>query len=178
MFYRFILKAACLCLVLAAGCDKPRAASSTPPATAPQPAAYAGPAAAQPKLRTVKLFVGTNEITAEIARKPREIETGMMFRTELDEMAGMLFVFPRPDFRSFWMKNCPLPMTCAYIAPDGEILEIRDMIPHETKGILSRSSSVQFVLEMNRDWFKQHNLAPGAVITTEHGPLLETFYGR
>lgn len=132
----------------------------------------------QPRLPTIKLYVGTNEITAEIAGKPHEIETGMMWRTSLPEMEGMLFVFPQPEQRSFWMKNCPLPMTCAYISADGEILETRDMIPHDETGILSLTDAVQFVLEMNRGWFKKHNVNAGAVIATEHGPLRKTFYGR
>lgn len=146
--------------------------------TTPPPAPDEPKGSPQPKLPTIQLFVGTNEITAEIARTPRQIETGMMWRTELGEMEGMLFVFPRPEQRSFWMKNCPLPMTCAYIAPDGKILETRDMIPHETRGIFSKTASVQFVLEMNRDWFKDHGVAPGAVIASEHGPLRETFFQR
>lgn len=152
--------------------------NATPSSTLPQTQPAPAKGSPQPKLPTIQLFVGTNEITAEIARTPRQIETGMMWRTKLGEMEGMLFVFPRPDQRSFWMKNCPLPMTCAYIAPDGEILETRDMIPHETRGIFSRTSSVQFVLEMNRDWFKTHGVAPGAVIASEHGPLRETFFQR
>ncbi len=168
-----------IAVLFAAGCGKNGAATSAALSPPPSPTPVAAPAGSpQPKLPTVQLFVGTNEITAEIARTPRQIETGMMWRTELDEMAGMLFVFPRPDRRSFWMKNCPLPMTCAYIAADGEILETRDMVPHETRGIFSQTSSVQFVLEMNRDWFKNHGVSAGAVIATEHGPLRETFFGR
>ncbi len=175
-----ILIVSLLLAVLAAACGRPGSATpaSAIPKTSPQPAPTEPVGSPQPRLPTVQLFVGTNEITAEIARTPRQIETGMMWRTELGEMEGMLFVFPRPEQRSFWMKNCPLPMTCAYIAPDGEILETRDMIPHETRGIFSKTASVQFVLEMNRDWFKKHGVAPGAVIASEHGPLRETFFQR
>lgn len=178
---RILTKLPLLIALICAGCSKYGNASQGDPSAAPA-AVAARPAAAkgrpQPQLPTMKLYVGTNEITAEIARKSREIEIGMMWRTEMPEMAGMLFVFPQPDQRSFWMKNCPLPMTCAYIGANGEILETRDMIPHEERGILSRTDAVQFVLETNRGWFKKHNVNAGAVISSEHGPLRQTFFGR
>ena len=178
MFPRLLNIIACVAPLLLVACGK--SGNASPPApvpveTAAPLAAEAGPTKAQPQLPTIKLYAGTNEITAEIARTPRQIETGMMFRTELGEMSGMIFVFPRPEYRSFWMKNCPLPMSCAYIAPDGEILETRKMIPHETRGILSKSSNVQFVLEMNRDWFKNHGVAPGAVISPSTDPCWRLF---
>lgn len=170
-----------LIALISAGCGKyggasPRDIPAAPAASVNTEAKPTGKP--QPRLPTIKLYAGTNEITAEIASKPQEIETGMMWRTSLPEMEGMLFVFPRPERRSFWMKNCPLPMTCAYIAANGEILETRDMVPHDEGGILSKSDEVQFVLEMNRDWFKNHNVNPGAVIATEHGPLRKTFQRR
>ena len=180
-FPRVLIVFSCTAALLLTACGK--SGNASPPTPAPPPpaatsSAQQGPVKAQPKLPTIKLYVGTNEITAEIARTPRQIETGMMFRTQLGEMEGMIFVFPRPEYRSFWMKNCPLPMSCAYIAPDGEILEVRKMVPHETKGILSKTSNVQFVLEMNRDWFSRHGVSSGAVISTEHGSMLETFFNR
>lgn len=182
MFGRASHKLIALIALLSAGCGNASPRDTPVAATAPakpQPEHVEEPKGnPQPRLPTIKLYVGTNEITAEIARKSKEIETGMMWRTSMPEMAGMLFLFPRPASRSFWMKNCPLPMTCAYIAPDSAILEIRDMQPHDERGIQSRTSDVQFVLEMNRDWFKLHNVKSGAVISTEHGPIRQTFYGR
>ena len=49
---------------------------------------------AQPKLRTIKLWLGPQEIEAELALTPAEIITGMMFRQDIAEKEGMLFVFP------------------------------------------------------------------------------------
>ena len=181
MLGRASYKIFALLALVSAGCGAASPSAIPKPAPAPvntQAAEAKQNGKPQPRLATIKLYLGTNEITAEIARKSREIETGMMWRTSMPEMEGMLFVFPRPASRSFWMKNCPLPMTCAYIAANGEILETRDMHPHNERGIQSRTSDVQFVLEMNRDWFKQHNVRAGAVISTEHGPLRQTFFGR
>ena len=69
------------------------------------------------------------------------MQTGMMFRTNLAENAGMLFVLPMPQQASFWMKNCPLPLSAAYIDPEGVILEIHDLQPHNTNSRRGRLGS-------------------------------------
>src|SRR5262245_57287368 len=73
------------------------------------------PTKAHPKLRTTKLDVGAEVITAELALTPAQVGTGMMFRTSMREDEGMLFVFPRPHRTAFYMKNTTLPLTAAYI---------------------------------------------------------------
>jgi len=133
---------------------------------------------AQPKLPTIKVWLGDQELIAEIAREPVQITTGMMFRTNLLENEAMLFVFPDPAPKNFYMRNCVVPLSAAYIAPDGIILEIVDLQPGDEKGVPSQSSNVQFVLEVPQGWFQRHNLSPGALVRTERGPLLETFFRR
>ncbi len=113
---------------------------------------------------------------AELALTPQQVRTGMMFRTSLAENAGMLFVFPIAHRASFWMKNCPLPLSAAYIDPEGVILEIHDLQPHNTNSVEAASERVQFVLETNQGWFGRHHVMPGTVVRTERGTLLETFF--
>lgn len=151
------------------GCDKP-----APPAAPIQ----SEPTEAQPRLATTKLYVGPAGITAEIASKPREIQTGMMFRTNLVEDEGMLFVFSQPHRASFWMKNCPKPLSCAYIDPQGAILEIREMEPNNSNSIVANSDNVMFVLETTRGWFERHGVRTGMVVQSERGPLVQTFFGN
>lgn len=131
---------------------------------------------AQPKLPTVRLWLGDQELVAEIARRPVEIATGMMFRTRMPENTGMLFVFPDAQPRSFYMRNCVVPLSAAYIAPDGTILEIVDLQPGDERGVLSRADNIQFVLEVPQGWFGRHGIGPGTLIRTERGSLLETFF--
>ena len=90
----------------------------------------------------------------------------------------MLFVFAGPHRASFWMRNTVLPLTCAYIDPDGVILEIHDMKPLDETAIEAASDNVQFVLEMNQGWFARHHVSTGVVVRTERGSLLETYFGR
>ncbi len=154
------------------GCNK-----AAPPAAAPDEAPGL-PTAAQPKLQTMKLWLGAEEMVAELALTLQQQQTGMMFRTNLAENAGMLFVFPAPHQAKFWMKNCPLPLSAAYIDPDGVILEIHDLQPYNTNDVAASSERVQFVLETNQGWFQRHHVTTGMVVRTEHGPLLDTFFRR
>ena len=133
------------------------------------------PTNAQPRLQTIKLWLGTNELETELALTVPQIQAGMMWRTNMGEMEGMLFAFGAPRQVSFWMKNTLLPLSCAYIDPEGTILEIYDMKPKDESPIPSVSDRIQYVLEVNQGWFQRHNVSTGTVVTTEYGPLSRTF---
>ena len=155
------------------GCNQ-----SAPPAPAPPPVAAQYPALpthAQGKLKTAKIWLGAEQMDAELALNPIEQQTGMMFRTNLEEQAGMLFVFSFPQRASFWMKNCPLPLSAAYIDPEGVILEIHDLQPQNTNTVEAATDRVQYVLETSQGWFARHNVTTGAVIRTERGSLSDSF---
>jgi uncharacterized membrane protein (UPF0127 family) len=126
---------------------------------------------AQPRLTTLHLLIGSKGMIAEIATTPREVATGLMFRQSMGADEGMLFVFDRSDRRSFWMKNCDLPLSAAYIGPDGKILEIHDLEPNNTNPVVSQSDSVQYVLEAPRGWFATHQIGAGAAVASEGGQL-------
>ena len=164
------LLAIAVCGGCTGGCNNPASPAAGPGA------GPSLPTAAQPILQTMKLWLGAEEMVAELALTAEQMQTGMMFRTNLAENAGMLFVLPMPQQASFWMKNCPLPLSAAYIDPEGVILEIHDLQPHNTNSVVASSERVQFVLETNQGWFKRHNVNPGTVIRTEHGTLMETFF--
>jgi uncharacterized membrane protein (UPF0127 family) len=135
---------------------------------------------AQPQLPTIRVWVGAAELQAEIARTDVQIATGMMFRTNLAETAGMLFVFP-PQLigpKNFYMRNCTVPLSAAYIQPDGVIAEIVDLEPGNEVGVQSRSANLQFVLEVPQGWFDRHQIQTGAVVRTERGTLQESFFPR
>ncbi|MCX6922448.1 MAG: DUF192 domain-containing protein [Verrucomicrobia bacterium] len=164
--------AVAVCSGCASGC-KQAASSATEPVES-----SSLPTAAQPKLQTMKLWLGAEEMEAELALTHQQVQTGMMFRTNMAENAGMLFVFGEPHRAGFWMKNCPLPLSAAYIDPEGVILEIRKLEPHNTNSVTAETDRVQFVLETNQGWFERHKVTPGMVVRTERGTLMETFLSR
>ena len=117
-------------------------------------------------------------MVAEICREPVEIATGMMFRTKMAENEAMIFVFSNAEPRNFYMRNCLVPLSAAYIEPDGKIAEMIDLQPGDERGVQSRTSNIQFVLEVPQGWFKRHSISNGVVIRTERGSLKETFFKR
>jgi uncharacterized membrane protein (UPF0127 family) len=160
--------------LLAAGCSRP--AQTPPAATTADPGE---PDRAQPKLATMKLWLGAKEVTAEQAVTPEQVETGLMFRKEMGPDEGMLFIFEEPHRPAFWMRHTSLPLSCAYIDSAGVILELHDLKPmDETPVIAEPTSRVQYVLEMNQGWFQRNGIAVGSTVRTERGPLGETYFGR
>ena len=156
----------------------PPTATGTAPssATSPAPAGYPGlPIKAQQRLQTIKLWLGAEELTTELALTSIQQQTGMMFRTNMLENEAMLFVFPYPHQASFWMMNTIVPLSAAYINPDGVILEIHPLQPHNTNSVEAASDQIQYVLETKQGWFDRHNVRTGMVVRSEHGPLKSTF---
>jgi uncharacterized membrane protein (UPF0127 family) len=166
-------------LLLLCGCERDGIPAVRSQASAsPSPAASAPIGQPQPKLPTVKLWLGPQEITAEQALSEGQIQTGMMFRKEMAENEGMLFVFSAPHQVSFWMRNTLIPLSCAYIDPEGAILEIHDMKALDETPIRSQTNRVQYVLEVNQGWFERNKVGVGMLVRTEQGTLRETYFAR
>src|SRR5262245_47518024 len=102
---------------------------------------------ALPKLPSLRLWVGQQVIEAEMAVTPRELATGMMYRTNIAENEGMLFRMPFPQRANFYMKNTVVPLSCAYIDAEGTILEIHDLQPRNETPVSSATDNIQYVLE-------------------------------
>ena len=157
--------------VFAGGCRKPAAVESKPPSIDDFQ-----PTNAQPKLPTMKIYLGAESLNAEQALTQREVMTGMMFRTNIQETDSMLFVFQQPFRASFWMKNCPESISAAYIDPNGVIQEIHHLEQNDTNGVVAATDNIQFVLETKEGWFARHHIGIGTVIRTEQGSLQQTFF--
>jgi uncharacterized membrane protein (UPF0127 family) len=122
--------------------------------------AQSGP---QPKLPTTPLTIGIHVVQAELAVTPEQQATGMMFRTRMGTHEGMLFVNDDVGVRCFWMRNTLVPLTIAFIADDGTIVNTADMGPRSEKSHCS-AQPVRFALEMNLGWFAKRGIKPGAKI--------------
>jgi uncharacterized protein len=136
----------------------------------------ADPTRPQPKLQSMKLWIGPEELNVELALSPEQQRIGMMLRTNLAENAGMFFPLPVTQRASFWMKNCPIPLSAAYIDPEGLIAEIHNLQPHNTNSVVAASHNIRFVLETSHGWFERHHIKPGMLVRCERGTLMETFF--
>ncbi|ASM77664.1 hypothetical protein VITFI_CDS1886 [Vitreoscilla filiformis] len=127
--------------------------------------ALAGSAQAQDDTRpqqlpTTSLSAGMHNIAAQVAHTPEQRQKGLMFRKEMASHEGMLFVFEQAGVQCFWMRNTPLPLTAAFLADDGTIVNLEDMAPQTETSHCSKRP-VRLVLEMNQGWFAKRNLRPG-----------------
>ncbi len=102
-------------------------------------------------------------IKAEIAATPEARELGLMYRKTMPANEGMLFVFEEKAGHCFWMKNTDLPLSIAFLADDGSIVNIEDMAPQTEDNHCPRAA-VRYALEMNKGWFVQKGLKAGAKI--------------
>ena len=116
---------------------------------------------AQTNLPRIKLQAGMFQIDTQVAQTPDQRSIGLMFRKEMPQHEGMLFVFEQPATQCFWMKNTLLPLTAAFVADDGTIVNLADMKPQTTDSHCSEKP-VRFVLEMNQGWFAKKGLKAGS----------------
>lgn len=170
--------------VILAGCKDGTQNAATPPATAagatsapPQIALTYYPYA-QTNLQRMKIFVGAETLDTAVALHPLERQTGMMWRTNMAETEAMLFPFPVAHQSSFYMRNTRVPLSAAYIDPDGVIQEIHDLQPLDETPVPAASDNIQHVLEVKQGWFQRHNITTGAVVRTQFGELKRTFSFR
>jgi len=125
----------------------------------PLVAAVHAPAAEKGTLEIVTK-TGVRPFSVELAVTDDERAKGLMFRKEMGTNEGMLFAFEQPAQQCFWMKNTLLPLSIAFIADDGSIVNIDHMKPQTLESHCS-TKPVRFVLEMNEGWFDKRGIKPG-----------------
>lgn len=129
-----------------------------------------------PATATIALVDGKGsreELTVELARTAAERSRGLMFRQELPDDRGMLFVYAQDTMSGFWMKDTPIPLSIAFIAADGSIVDIRDMEPFSLE-LHRPSEPYRYALEVNQGWFEEHGLAPGDGVEVPGGVVAGT----
>ena len=115
------------------------------------------------KLQSIKLNAGIHVINAEVAATPEQREVGLMFRPTMAANEGMLFVFEHAGQQCFWMKNTLIPLSAAFVADDGSIVNVEAMKPQTLDSHCS-TKPVRFVLEMNDGWFAKRGIKPGTKV--------------
>lgn len=117
--------------------------------------------APQLDLPRIKLSAGMHLIDTQVARTNAQRQTGLMHRPSMPQTEGMLFVFDEPATQCFWMKNTLLPLTAAFVADDGRIVNLANMKPQTTDSHCS-TQPVRYVLEMNQGWFDKKGIKAGS----------------
>lgn len=118
----------------------------------------------QLSLNRIKISAGMHQIDTQLAMTPQERQIGLMNRPSMPNHEGMLFVFEEAGVQCFWMKNTLLPLTAAFVADDGTIVNLADMKPQVLDSHCSKKP-VRYVLEMNQGWFAKRGIKPGFKLT-------------
>ncbi len=101
------------------------------------------------------------KIDIEIAENDFDRQLGLMFRKNMQENQGMLFIFPAEEMQSFWMRNTNISLDMIFINAEQKIVTI-----HKDTKILSDQSypstaPSKFVLEVNAGFTDRHNILIG-----------------
>ena len=120
-------------------------------------------------LERVKLTSGMHRLDVQVAATAEQRQIGLMFRKDMPQHEGMIFIFEQPTQQCFWMKNTLIPLSAAFVTDDGTIVNIEDMKPLSLDSHCS-AKPVRFVLEMNKGWFAKKGISAGAKL---QGPLFQ-----
>lgn len=107
-----------------------------------------------------KLSAGMHVLDVQLAQTPEQRQIGLMWRKDMPQHEGMLFVFEQPAMQCFWMRNTLIPLTAAFVDDDGTIVNLADMKPQSDDSHCS-AKPVRYVLEMNVGWFAKRQIKPG-----------------
>lgn len=127
--------------------------------------AVKGALAAETVPLTIKAGGSTYRFEVEIADDAGERSQGLMYREQLAQNAGMLFLYPDEKPRSFWMKNTPLPLDIIFIGTDGEVVHVAADAKPFDESLIESHMPAQSVLEINGGLAAQLGIVPGAEIT-------------
>ncbi len=97
----------------------------------------------------------------EIVESEEEVVRGLKYREQLDDDAGMFFIFEYPDLYDFWMQDTYLPLDMLFIASDGTLNEIHENAVPFSEERIHPTMIHQYVLEIKAGFSKKHNLKSG-----------------
>lgn len=119
---------------------------------------------------TKQLDIGNTSLSVEIADTDSLRQKGLSGRDSLSENSGMLFVFPKSSFPSFWMKDMKFALDLIWIT-DGKVAQIDKKVqpePGKTNSELtlySPEKPIDYVLEVNSGFSESHNIKVGDSVT-------------
>ena len=100
-------------------------------------------------------------VSVEVADTNDKRELGLMYRTHLDDNAGMIFVFPQEQQLVFWMKNTKIPLDMIFAERGGHVLgTVANAVPYSEQNVGVRGLAL-YVLEVNGGFAAKHSIVPG-----------------
>lgn len=131
------------------------------------------PEATPPRLRAGKVTFATGEgngaiapskpfvIDVEIAEDDKFRQRGLMFRKQMADDHGMIFVFQEREEHSFWMHNTCIPLDMIFVDEDGFIVGIEENTPTISDDTFSPGCPSKYVIEVNAGVARAHGVKAG-----------------
>lgn len=101
------------------------------------------------------------KIDIEIADNDYERQLGLMNRQSMEEMQGMLFIFPQEGFQSFWMRNTMFSLDMIFINSNRKIVTIHKNTTPLSEQSYPSSAPALYVLEVNAGFCERQNVKLG-----------------
>lgn len=111
---------------------------------------------------------GADTVVAELAISAEERAEGLMYREEVPDGTGMLFVFPDSDVRAFWMRNTYVDLDLAYMDAGFTVVDLQEREAMDSTSVPSAAPAM-YVLEVRRGWFRERGLGVGSRAVVEFG---------
>lgn len=100
-------------------------------------------------------------VSVEVADTNDKRELGLMYRSHLEDDAGMIFVFPHPEQLQFWMKNTKIPLDMIFADGDGHVLGVvANAVPYSEQNV-GVPGLGEYVLEVNGGYAAKHSIGAG-----------------
>ena len=109
----------------------------------------------------LKTDSGPHNFNIEIATTNGERALGLMYRRELPDDAGMLFLYDPPQPITMWMRNTILPLDMIFIRADGRILRIAENTEPLSTRIIPSNGLAKGVLEVIAGTAQKYGIKPG-----------------
>lgn len=111
----------------------------------------------------MQITINNKPLRVKLARTPEEQRRGLMNTSSLPRDCGMLFVYPREQLLSFWMKDTSIPLQIAFIGADKRIAQIESLKPYSMASVKSNKPA-KWALEVNLGWFDDNSIKVGDAV--------------
>ncbi len=134
---------------------------------------YLPPAMPQGRLFFQDAYGSRQVIEVEVAATPDSRTRGMMWRTELKDGRGMLFLFDQDEDHSFWMKNTLIPLDMVFLAEDGTVVGIVESAVPRSLASRHVGRPSRHVLEVPGGWTARVGMRTGSRLELQLPPGLQ-----
>ena len=103
------------------------------------------------------IYIEKENLCVELAISQREKSKGLLYRKDLSDSDGMLFIWKNADKRCMWMKNTYIPLDLGFFREDMTLIEVRSLSPRSLASVCS-SEPAKYAIELPKGWFSSNNI--------------------